>query len=414
MGKAMQISAAYPRWPWSDLIDALLPNGRFLDTQVAPFKQSLNPVGVPIQSYLGGLYLLGQISGYYCGGAPASSPCTDTRGRTSHQNSRTSQAGQPLSPMAKAALNGIYLYNDAYAIAVLHGHSTPGAAADPERMDRRPLPARAGAPDLQLRSLRVRQELPGQPPVRRPGPQPRLEQARHQPLLLRPGVAGSSPPPEGRRQGAPAPGSVTAFTQTCPQHRRPTAGRSRPPAGARSRRATFTFGGPGHARPSPPPAGAPRWRRRSTRSPGTTDSCKTISKTNEPNVATYAAQGHEELHDARAARRSAATIAATGQFGQIDARLWDISPGRHPAADHPRRLQPEGRTSPARSHSSSTATATASPPGHTVQLELLGTDSPYYQAGNFPVSINVSKLTVSLPTKWRATASRPRARARVA
>ena len=50
-GKPMSIAAAYPRWPWTDLIDALLPNGRFLDTQVAPFKQSLNPVGVPIQSY---------------------------------------------------------------------------------------------------------------------------------------------------------------------------------------------------------------------------------------------------------------------------------------------------------------------------------------------------------------------------
>ena len=69
-GKPMAISAAYPRWPWSDLIDALLPNGRFLDTQVAPFKQSLNPVGVPIQSYIGGLYALGQTSAATTAAAP--------------------------------------------------------------------------------------------------------------------------------------------------------------------------------------------------------------------------------------------------------------------------------------------------------------------------------------------------------
>ena len=31
-GKAMEIKAAFPRWPWSDLVDALEPNGRFLDS----------------------------------------------------------------------------------------------------------------------------------------------------------------------------------------------------------------------------------------------------------------------------------------------------------------------------------------------------------------------------------------------
>ena len=36
-----------------------------------------------------------------------------------------------------------------------------------------------------------------------------------------------------------------------------------------------------------------------------------------------------------------ANIATTGQFGQIDARLWDISPNGTAAAGHPRRLQPE-------------------------------------------------------------------------
>ena len=93
-------------------------------------------------------------------------------------------------------------------------------------------------------------------------------------------------------------------------------------------------------------------------------------------------------------------VDATGQFGQIDARLWDISP-----KDNTQRLISRGvyslqdRTRAARSPSSSTATAIASPPGTPSQLELLGKDSPYYQAGNFPVSINVSKLTVSLPTK---------------
>ena len=52
----MSITAAWPRWPWSDLVDALLPNGRFLDTEVAPLEQSLNPIGIEIQSYVTGLF----------------------------------------------------------------------------------------------------------------------------------------------------------------------------------------------------------------------------------------------------------------------------------------------------------------------------------------------------------------------
>ena len=143
----MSIAAAYPRWPWTDLIDALLPNGRFLDTQVAPFKQSLNPVGVSIQSYISGLYLLGKVSGYYCGDAPASSPCTNADANI-NQNYAYLQAGQPLSAPAKAALNSTYLYHDGYCDRVPPESLASRAAADPERMDGRPLPARACSPDV--------------------------------------------------------------------------------------------------------------------------------------------------------------------------------------------------------------------------------------------------------------------------
>src|SRR4029077_11644370 len=86
-GKKMRIPPASPRWPWSDLVSALVPNGRLLDTGAAAAKQSgnrlalaeqsLNPYGGPISSYLNGLYLSGVLSGYYCGSAPASTPCAD-------------------------------------------------------------------------------------------------------------------------------------------------------------------------------------------------------------------------------------------------------------------------------------------------------------------------------------------------
>jgi hypothetical protein len=75
-GTPLSIAAAYPRWEWSDLASALLPNGRFLDFSAATNGLSRNPIGVPIQSYLNGLFALGLAIGYYCGEPPAS-PCPD-------------------------------------------------------------------------------------------------------------------------------------------------------------------------------------------------------------------------------------------------------------------------------------------------------------------------------------------------
>src|SRR5205085_1396332 len=54
-GTPLQIAAAWPRWPWSDLVDALTPNGRFVYPQVAPALQSTNPIGIELQTYVSGL-----------------------------------------------------------------------------------------------------------------------------------------------------------------------------------------------------------------------------------------------------------------------------------------------------------------------------------------------------------------------
>ena len=186
-GKALRIAAAYPRWPWSDLVDALLPNGRFLDTQVAPRGQSLNPVGVPIQSYISGLFALGSASGYYCGTAPASTPCTDR------------DANLPLGlrpdPGGQAALRGRpgrhpqHLQPQQRLRPRVPGRRLEARApADPKRLDGRPVPGPARPPPLQPPSLAL-PGLPGQPPVRGPRPQPRLEQGGHERGLLRPGGA---------------------------------------------------------------------------------------------------------------------------------------------------------------------------------------------------------------------------------
>ena len=70
-GTPLKISAAYARWPGSDLTYALQPNGRFLDFRTPKPDQSIRPGGVMKKSYNDGLYASGNATGFYApkGGA---------------------------------------------------------------------------------------------------------------------------------------------------------------------------------------------------------------------------------------------------------------------------------------------------------------------------------------------------------
>ena len=390
-GKAMSIRAAYPRWPWTDLVDALLPNGRFLDTQVAPFKQSLNPVGVAIQSYLGGLYALGQIGGYYCGGAPASSPCTNPEADIT-ANYAYIQAGQPLSPPAQAALESTYLNSDAYALRFVPGHSRPA-----------PLLIQNGWTDDLFppeHALRAYNYL-------------RAQYGAGFPVGLQFGDLGHS---RGSNKAAtdlyfadqaarffaahmkgagnpPAPGSVTAFTQTCPQTT-PDAGPFQAQSWRGIQRAQWSFGAKA-TKSFTSAGGSASVAQAFDPIAGTTDSCKKVSVTNEPNVATYQ-RTVMKTFTMLGLPTIKATVDANGQFGQIAARLWDIAPAGT------QRLITRGVYSLKTNQSGKITfqlhgNGYRFQKGHKIQLELLGKDAPYYQAGNFPVSIDVSNLTVTLP-----------------
>jgi predicted acyl esterase len=395
LGKQMAIRAAYPRWPWTDLVDALLPNGRFLDTQVAPFKQSLDPVGVPIQSYLAGLYALGKIGGYYCGDAPASSPCTNPDADI-NQNYAYVQAGQPLSPAAKASLNEIYEHHDGYAIGFLPGHSRPA-----------PLLIQNGwtddlfPPEHALRVYNfVRSRYGNSFPVSLQfgdlGHSRGSNKAATNLYYSNQGAGFFAHYLKGGPGKAPAAGAVTAFTQTCPATT-PDGGPFKAASWPAIQTGHFTFGGPA-TKTFTSAGGSPSVAQAFDPIAGTSDSCKTISRTNEANTATYQRTVTKSF-TMLGLPKITADVAATGQFGQIDARLWDISPN-----DDTQRLISRGVYSLRTNQSGKIAfqlhgNGYRFAAGHIVQLELLGKDSPYYQGGNFPVSINVSKLTVSLPTK---------------
>ena len=95
-----------------------------------------------------------------------------------------------------------------------------------------------------------------------------------------------------------------------------------------------------------------------------------------------------------------ATVGGSGQYGQIDARLWDVSP------EGTQLLVSRGVYSLTNGQRGKIAfqlhgNGYRFAPGHTVQLELLGRDAPYYQAGNFPFTVRTSHLKASLPTLQR-------------
>ena len=107
-GKPMQLAAAAPSIPWTDLAYSLQPNGSTLDYVAdAPYR---GRIGVEKQSFVGGLYFAGQLApGFY---APVGTdPSADVTG---WRNSI--EAGEPYGPESQAILDEITQHHSSYYI----------------------------------------------------------------------------------------------------------------------------------------------------------------------------------------------------------------------------------------------------------------------------------------------------------
>ncbi len=109
-GKPMQIAAAAPEIPWSDLAYSLVPNGRTLDYRADnPYGRR---IGVEKLSFVSGLYALGQASsGYYA--PPGADPRADLTTWFASIN-----AGEPYDGRRdiEGIVNEITRYHSAYYI----------------------------------------------------------------------------------------------------------------------------------------------------------------------------------------------------------------------------------------------------------------------------------------------------------
>ena len=205
-GTPLSIAAAYPRWLWSDLVNALLPNGRFLDFRVSSATESREPIGVPIQSFVSGLYASGAASGFY------SPPGVDPGADLTTWFARI-QAGEPYGADATRdrrrdprAPPGLRAARARPAPLLLHGGWTDDLFPSSESL-RIYNALRAADPNAPV-SLQFA-DLGHQRGSNKVNADRALNDAGS--AFLDAYLRGAGSPP--------APGSVTAFTQTCPKGR---------------------------------------------------------------------------------------------------------------------------------------------------------------------------------------------------
>ena len=376
-GKALSITATFPRWPWSDLVDALTPNGRFLDTEIAPFAQSYEPFGVEIQSYVSGLFALGNASGYIA--PPGADPEADLSKWFAATN-----AGEPATPEDEAIAKQLYTYHQGYGLS---GTPAPMLLESGWTDDLFP-------PSQSLRVYNAVRAVGGYAALMvgdlghsRGSNKENTDHAFNQE------AAGFLAARLQRTGTAPANGSVTAYTQTCPK----TAAGGGPftaTTWSKLHPHTVKFGS-ASAQTLNSAGGNPTIAAEYDPIGGTTDACKTVKAETEPNTANYTlvSPGFTLL----GLPTVTASIKTIGPFGELASRLWDVLPSGE------QRLISRGVY---RLNENQTGTITFQlhgngyefAKGDTVKLQLLGRDAPYYRASNGAFSIEVSSLTVSLPT----------------
>jgi predicted acyl esterase len=383
----MKLSAAFPRWPWSDLVSSLTPNGRFLDYDNATAGLSRTPPGVPIQTYIAGLFVTGASSGQY---AP---PGVDMTADLSNWNTRVA-AGEPYSdPYAQQILNEIHDFHQ--------GFDTPGSDPAPLLIQNGwtddlfpPAEAlrvynsmRAGNPNADI-ALQFGDLGHSRGSNKANADRTFNDQATY---FFDKHLKGSSETPP------PAPGSVTAFTQTCPKPADaggPFTAGSWP--GLHPGAVRFAFANPATVTSA---GGNPETGQAFDPISGTSDSCKQVDDETADGAATYrlpASKGFTMM----GLPTVSAEIETTGVNGQLDSRLWDVAPdGKQTLVSRGvYRLDDNQTTEPGKPlkfqlHGNAWVFAA----GHVPKLELLGQDAPYLRPSNGAFQISVKNVVIELP-----------------
>ncbi|MBN1530728.1 MAG: acetylxylan esterase [Thermoleophilaceae bacterium] len=381
-GRRMEIAAAAPQVPWSDLVASLTPNGGTLDTEVTGLTDDLFPVGIMKQSYQTGLYVSGMGSGYY---APkGADPSADLTGWYEAES-----AGEPYDSKP-------YIRNLAREIARNHSPYYLKMSVPP-------------APTLISNGF-TDDLFPADEAVRYANkvfakyPRARIAQlhfdyghprgqskAADVALLSRRTHAWFDHYVKGRRVRVLR--GVEALTQTCP---------SDAPSGGPYRARTWDALSPGEVRYYAPRAQTVLSSSGSQAVSGAIDpitgqgACAAPPAADEAGTATYrlpaaGGRGYTLLGSPAVSAR----FAVSGRHPALAMRLWDVAPG-----GATQQLVARGLLRPRKG---SRQVFQLHPngwrfrAGHVPKLELVGRDTPYGRPSNFEWSIRVSDLRLRLP-----------------
>ncbi|MEO8688300.1 MAG: CocE/NonD family hydrolase [Solirubrobacteraceae bacterium] len=382
-GTPLSIAAAYPRWLWSDLVNALIPNGRYLDFRLSSATESRDPIGVPIQSFITGLYGSGAESGFYSpSGVDPGADLTSWFARI--------QAGEPYGADARAIADEIRAHHGGFGIPgtpaplLLHGGWTDDLfpSSEPLRIYNALRAADPNAPvSLQFADL---------------GHQRGSNKVDADKALNDEGSAFLDAYLRGVG-GPPAPGSVTAYTQTCPKGA-PAGGPLTAESWPALHPGAVSFGA-GAAQTVDSAGGNPQTAQSFDPIAGGGDACRSTAAALEAGTATYTGSGGGR-YTLMGRPTVSADIETTGANGQLASRLWDVGPsgtqvlvtrGVYRLTDNQR-----GRVTFQLS-----GNGYRFEPGHAPRLELLGRDAPAFRASNGSFSVKVSNLSVVLPVAER-------------
>jgi predicted acyl esterase len=389
-GHPLRIAAAAPTIPWTDLAYALEPNGRTLDYTITSPTDDVTPIGVSKQSFVGGLYALGQATGYYSPpGVELASDLTTWFARVN--------AGEPTDPVAEAIARETTTFHSAYYLDHSEAPS-PLLISNGWTDDLFPV-------DEALRFYnRSQAQYPDDPialmffdfghmrGTGKPADTALLQERQFD--WFDHYVKGDT--------GVPVPNGVETLTQTCPASA-PSGGPffasswSRLHPGevrflsGRAHRVSYAGGRPDVSRAIDPVAGGG-------------NACAATTSADQRRTATYrlpkaTGRGYTLMGSPTVIADVKVAGIRVAANAELAARLWDVGRGGKQTLVARGLYRPTGSGRQVfQLHPNGWRFAA----GHVPKLELLGNDAPYGRASNFRYTITVSKLDFRLPTHERA------------
>ncbi len=376
-GTALKLAAAYPIIPWSDLSDALVPNGR--DGSVASL---FSPPGVSIKSYVNALYIAGAATGFV---AP---PGVDAGSDLSTWNDLFN-LGEPYGAQAKAIGNEMSKYHGSLQLG---NKPSPLLVANGFTDDLFP-------PAQTLRLIKTLLAKNKKAPIwgqygdfghARGG-----SHAASDKVLRDQGIQFFDHYLMGSKVKMPKPGSVIAFGQSCPRDTPNALGPFKASSFAKLSKSFVTLTN-GKTQTVTSTGGDPQLSADiNPLAPKGGNACSTYPAAISAGTATATAKSKGFIY--LGIGHITATIKTTGLYGQLDARLWDVNAGQQTLVDRSvyRLIANQKGVVSFALHGNGYQFAK----GHTVKLELLGNDGPTHRPSNGTFSVKVLNLAAALPSR---------------